>query len=491
MKTILYVNSAGKHYFKRTNGSWQSIEKPDQSDHLWVIANMPEEMVTEFKIPGLYGRDRNIYLERNLKMAFPNSEYRCAPQFAGNWFTPGIAVLNGLTTADAVNREIEKLEISVTGVWGISVILALMLNKLSIKNVIVALHDTLDLRIVVLKNGIPIITRCIHRYIEDTESDAREIIRTRQHIENKRIFENNAIPDVIYLGDTTSVSEQLSAAGIRLLPLPGALLPKGKVAYLHPIFELLITSPIGQLAPLQLRARHQTQRLRHLAHAGSALSLLVALFLSQSDFNNLINLRHREQSLEGDLKKATLAGESLAASISKTGIDPELVRQATTFQDIELESASTPLSILQFTASLITDFPQVRIKELIFRFPEKKERYCETHTVINLPVIAKNVTVPLNIGSKPVVSTMAQQRYTELKFSILQTDNPTPATNIELLKRLSAIIKAKPGVQLMQDPAEFSLLNTLKGGIGADTPQNEKYWCMSIPWHTDTDRKEP
>lgn len=487
MKTVLFINASGTQFFKRTNGLWQSVEKPGQNDRLWVIANLSEEMLESFAVPLLFGSDRSHFLQRNLATALPHSQYRAAPMFSGSLFSAGTAVLTGLTSPEAVSREIDKLSTPIAGVWGISIVLAILLRKHSIENVILALPSAHYLRILVLKDGIPVITRYIHRYNEDNDSDANEILRTHQHLENKRIFEREAIPPVLYMGDTAVVGAQLSRAEVALLPLPAALEPAGDAAWLHPLFELLVTTPEGQLAPLQLRAGHLTQRLRHLAYAGIALSLVAAILFGQTDFRELLTLHGKEQILEANLKKAYGERETLATSISATGTDPALVRQATKFSDLEMEAAPTPESILQFTARTIADLPQVRIKSLTFRFPKPGEHYCEGHTVIELPLLKRKVDLSPNFGSTPPDSDI--QHFTELQFSILLTDNLTPEAQIEIRKRISAALKAKPGVQLMLDPAAFSLLNTLKGGFGIDKSQAENLWCMSIPWETTTPEK--
>jgi hypothetical protein len=258
---------------------------------------------------------------------------------------------------------------------------------------------------------------------------------------------------------------------------------------LHPLFELVISSPIGQFAPLQLRARHLAQSLRHAAYAGIALSLMAAILFGQRDFRELIILHGREQSIEALLKNATGERERIAARISAAGVDPARVRQATKFAALEMDDAPTLESLLQFTARTIRDFPQVRIKTLTYRFPKHEERYCQGRTVIDVPLLDRTVDLPLNRGGTPAVSDA--QRFTELQFSILLTDNLAPAAQIEIKKHISALLKAREGVQLMQDPVAFSLINTLKGGSGMDVAQTENTWCMSIPWKLTPPRELP
>lgn len=491
MKTVMLINSSGAHYFRRNDGAWQHIEQPERNDKLWVIANLPEETLEPIEMPLLFGPDRSHFLERRLAAAFMHSQYRAAPLISGGLLKPGTAVLTGLTTAEAVSSRLDKLELSVAGVWGMSMLLTLMTRRLGINSVMLALPSVHYLRILVIKDGIPVLTRCIHRYSEDSDrendGDTNEILRTRQHLENRRIVEHDALPPVLYLGDTTLVGAHLTAAGVALLPLPGALSPGGDAEFLHPLFEYVITSPRGQLAPLQLRARHLTENIRRAAYAGCAMSLLIAMVFGQQDLRKLIDLHRQKSTLNIELQQASNERERLEGRISASGTDPALVRHATKFASLEMDAAPTPASILKFTAGAIADLPQVRIKNLTFRFPKPGERYCQGHSVIDVPLLDRKIELPGSIGSKPDnaggdQTASATQRYTELQFSILLTDNLAPAAQVEIRKRISATLKSRSGVQLMLDPAALSLINTLKGGVGLDTSTADNLWCMSIPW---------
>ncbi len=474
MKTVLFINSSGARCYRRVQGSWQLVEKPTPEDRLWVIANLPEETLEAFEVPLLFGRDRSHFIKRRLDAAFAHSLYRAAPIITGNWFKPGTALLNGLTTSEAVSSKLEQLDMPIAGVWGISMLLTLLARRESIANVMLVIPSVHFLRILIIKDGIPVITRCIHRYGDESEgdSDANEILRTRQHLENRRIFEHDAIPPLLYLGDTASVGPHLSRAGLTLLALPENFHPQGDAAYLHPLFELVASSPAGQLAPLQLRAHHLTRLLRETAFAGCAVSLLAALLFGQQDFRALVGLHAQERELQSRLRAATEQSERLAANIDSSGMNPAKVRQATKFSRLEMDTAPTPQDLLQFTALAVTGLPEVRIKNLSYRFPKSGERYCQG--LIEVPLLGRAM------GEQP--DNAENQRYTELKFSILATASLPPAEQITLKKHISAQIKSQAQVQLMQDPAAFSLINTLKGGIGMDTNATDNIWCMSIPW---------
>jgi len=486
MKTVLLVNSSGAHYYRRVSGAWQPIEQPDPKARLWVIANLPEETLEAFHFPFLIGHDRSNFLERRLLGAFPHSQYRAAPVISGGLLSPGTAVLTGLTVADAVTSQLDKLDVSISGVWGAAMLLTLMLKRLGIANVVLALPSVHHLRILVVKEGIPALTRCVRRYSEDSDdendSDANEILRTRQHLENQRIFEREAIPPVLYLGDSTSVNEYLIRAGLTLLPVPKTLAPNGEAGYMHALFEFAISSPRGQLAPLQLRARHLAENLRETSYLGIAASLLAIVLFGQADFRALMGLHQHQRALLADMQLATNERDSLADGISASGKDPALVRQATRFAALEMDSAPAPAAIFQVAADAIADLPQVRIKNLVYRFPKAGETYCQGQSVIDLPLLSGNN--PTDTGINPV--TGIPLRHAELQFTILLTTDLAPAAQTETRKHISATLKNMKGIQLIGDPAAFSLINTLSGGLGLDTQQTENNWCMSVLWESNS-----
>ncbi len=481
MKTVLFINSSSARYYRREHGLWKLVKQPEPHDRLWIITNIPEETLDIMSLPLMFWRDRKQLLERRLVANFPRSTYRAAAVLKGNLFTPVTAVITGLTLADAVSAKLDPLDMPIAGVWGISILLALTINKLHINNVLIALPSVHFLRIVAIKNGLPVLTRCIHRYTEETdpENDANEIVRTRQHLDNRKIFEHDQIPPVLYLGDTTAVNDYLSRAGITQLALPDAFTPKGDAAYLHPLFECVTTSPCGQLAPLQLRARHLAKSLRQIAYTGIVLSALCLLIFGQKDARELVALHARETHLNAALEKIENERTQITGQIYATGMNPALVRQATQFSEREIEAAPGTDKLLQFTASVLSELPEVRIKTLTYRFPKHGERYCQGSSIFEIPRLSINSA---SGGKSGETGNEIALRYTELQFSILQNNSQTPATLIDIKRRLSAAIKHHQEVQLMQDPAAFSLINTLKGGIGMDTTQTDNLWCMSIPW---------
>ncbi len=447
MKTVLLIDASGTRYFRRGRGQWLKIDKPDEKDCLWVIADLPEEVLETLNLPFLFGRDRAHFLQRHLSTAFPNSQFRSA--MPNSLFRPVTALLTGLSATETISRELENLKNPIAGVWGIFMLLASLMRRLRIDNILLVLPGQHYLRILVIRHASPVVTRCIHRYSEN-ESPADEIQRTRLHLENHQIFEQASIPPVLYLGDPAS------SGMAELLPLPDALTPKGDASYLHALLEEVASSPKGQIAPMPFRSGYLAYRIRRAAHLSTALCFLTAALLAQHDLHALRNLDADENTLQKDLQKKAAQRQQLASLTRKSGTDPALMRQATKFAALELEAAPTVESIFQFVAADIAGLQEVRIKSLHYRLLKPGEGYCQK------------------------ASSAIDRRYAGVQFSILLTEHLTIVQQAEIRKRISAKIMRNASVQLMEDPAAASNLHAIQGGFGA--AHTEDAWCMIIPW---------
>lgn len=447
MKTVLLIDSSGARYFKRRRGQWQKIDKPDDKDSLWVIADLPEEVLERLELPLLFGRDRAHFLQRHLATAFPNSQFRAV--IPGSLFRSGTALLTGLNATETISRELENLKNPVAGVWGIFMLQASIMRRLGIDNIMLVLPGQHYLRMLVIRHAAPVVTRCIHRYSEK-DSNADEIQRTRLHLENHQIFEQEATPPVLYLGDPAS-------SGIaELMPLPDAMMPKGDASYLHALFEEVASSPKGQIAPMPIRSRYLGRRIRQAAYILTALCLLTGMLFAQHDLRVLFSLDADENRLKKNLQQEAVQRQHLANRIRESGADPALMRQAIKFSALEIEAAPTPSSILQFVAAGIAGLQDVRIKSLSYRLLKPGEHYCHKEAF------------------------SADKRYAELQFSILLTEHLPAVQQAGIRKRISDNIRKNATVQLMEDPAAASNFHAIQGGFG--TANTEDVWCMILPW---------
>lgn len=465
MKTVLFVDTLGSHFFQRDGEQWRPAEGPSRGDSLWVLVNLPSESLEVIDLPRLYGSDRGNFLERQLARTFPNSGYRASHLLSGGLLAPGKVMLTGLGSAQEIVARLATIDTTVVGLWGIAAMLTLMAKRLPTPDLLLILPSILGLRILVVKDRIPLLTRHVHC---DEGSMVDEILLTGKYLKNEGIFEHGKPLPVLVLGDASSVAAPLLVnADLNLLSVPREFLPKGEAGWLHPIFNQVVSSPSCQLAPLSLRARYLSRRVRHVAYAGAVLSLGVGLYCGQAEIRAVVAQYQRANALQAEAKDVAGEQARLSALIKKTGADPELVRRATQFNAQEITAAPSGEAFLPFAATAIANAPEARVQTLSFDLKASGEDICN-----------RKQTDAGQPPSGPKGSAAANQRRAEIQLTVMLP----PQSKTEARKRISAALKELPGVKLLEDPVLAAREATLKGGHGVDSGQTKERWCLSVPW---------
>lgn len=478
MKTALLIDSSGSHYFQFRGGQWRHVEGSTRKDTLWVLVNLPEESLEVIDMPRLFGRDRSNFIDRRLAGAFPENTYRAAHILSGGLLKPGKVMLTGLTTARDIAEVLDPLDTPVVGVWGIAALLTIMVKRLVPSDILLALPSEHELRILVVKDRVPVLTRYVHR---DGDSNADQILLTRQYLENQRIFERGKPPPVLFLGDASSIKTRLANVGLSLLPLSKEYLPKGEAGWLHPLFNQLVSSPSGQLAPLPLRARHLARNVRRTAYGGLVASLVVVSLYGQADLRTFVELQEREQALHTKAQWVSAERERLSTLIKASGADPELVRRATQFEAQEITAAPGAEAFLSLAAAAIAELPEARVKNLSFHLSPVGEGLCQNKDGGKQNINQSGIVQP---ATGPDDATATFRRHAEIQLTVMLPSALSPRAKIEACKRITAALQGMAGIKLLQDPAANARSSTLKGGAGAGTDQAEDRWCMSVPWKT-------
>jgi len=483
MKTVLFIDSSGRRYFQRRAGGWFPVEGPSRQDTLWVMANIPDESLEVIDLPRLYGSDRTSFIERRLAAAFPESTYCASHLLSGGVLSPGKVMLTGLSSADDVAGQLAALDTTVVGLWGIAALITMTAKRFKVPDALVILPSPHALRILVVKNRIPVLTRHVHC---DGDSIADEILLTRSYLENQRMFERGKPPPVLFLGDASAVLPRLAKAGLSLLPTPKEFLPKGEAGWLHPFFDRLVATPPCQLAPLSLRARYLVRNVRWAAYAGAALSLGAGSYYCQADIRAVMELRTRAQALHGEVQSAALERERLTGLIKKSGADPELVRRATQFVAQEITAAPSEDAFLPLAAAAIAEVPEARVRALSFHLAANGEGVCkgQQDSQSNTQVDA----VPPALGSAEAAA--GSLRQAEIQLAVMLPADLAPKAKAEARKQISRALQGMAGVKLLHDPALAGRKAILTGGAKANIGLAEEQWCLSVPWKT-KDEKMP
>lgn len=470
MKTVLLIDASGHRYFQRRGGAWRLVPAPARGDRrrLWVLINRPAEALEAIELPRLFGRDRRRFVERRLAAAFPEKTYRAAHLLSGGLLKPGRVILNGLATGQELTAPLAATDALIVGVWGLAALLADMAaHGLGPPDLLLALPNEQELRLLVVKDRVPVLTRCVQR---QGESLAAEILLTRQYLEHQRIFAPGQAPPVLFLGEADAVRSQLAEAGVNLVPVPRQCLPRGEAAWLHPFLERIVCSPPCQLAPLPVRARYLARNLRRAAYGGAAATLLAAALYGQGDIRELVEFHLREQALSTEIESITAEQTRLSALIKAADVDPALVRRATQFEAHEISAAPGADAFLSLAATAIAEVPEARVQTLAFRLTAAGERVC-----------------PSQGGEPPrpsAVETAPPSRLAEIQLTIaLPGDLPLQA-KVEARQRIAAALQAVPALTLWHDPTLSA--GAIKGGTGSSLAPTEDHWCLSVPWQTAT-----
>ena len=471
MKTVLFIDSSGQRYFQRLAGSWRLVAAPTRKDTLWVLVNLPAESLELIDLPRISGRDRRNFLERRLKGLFPDSSYRTAHILSGGMFKPGKVMLTGFTaTHDIVGVE-DGHAASFAGLWGVSSVLGMMARRYVPSDILLVLPSAHELRILVVKDRVPVLTRYIYC---DGYNNADEILLTRNYLEDQQIFEDGKFPPVLFLGDSSAVEAALITDGLTLLPVPKEFLPKGEAAWLHPLFNHLVSSPPEQLAPFSLRAPYLAQKVGRTAYSVAAVTLLAACLYGLDNWRAFIDLQLREQSLHAELRRAKAERDRLSTRVSTFGADPALVRRATEFATAEITAAPGVETFFSLAAVAIADVQEARVKTLTFHLVPNNATPCQ----------AKSASQPATNPAEKGGPALKSQRQGELELAVLLPNELPPRAKAEARQRITTALQGVSGSTVLRDPSTVASGGILKGGAGVSADKVEDRWCLGVSWQT-------
>lgn len=475
MKTVLFIDSSGQRYFQCIAGMWRLISEPNSKDSLWVLVNLPTESLELIDLPRITGRDRSNFLQRRLNGLFPESSYRTAHILSGGMLKPGKVMLSGFNAIKDIAGVQGEQAATFVGLWGAAAVLGMMARKFVPADVLLVLPSAHELRILVIKDRIPVFTRYVFC---DGFNNVNEILLTRNYLEDQQIFESGKTPPVLFLGDSSSAEATLQNDELTFLPVPKEFLPKGEAGWLQPLFNYIISSPPGQLAPLASRARYYARKVRRAAYGAALVSLVGVSLYGQGDWRGLVEMQLRERTLHSETRAASTERERLKKQISDMGADPELVRQAKEFADQEITAAPDVETFFALAAAAIADLPDVRVKSLTFHLVTDSASSCQDRSAQSSAYQVGSVPPVAGVGG----AAMNSPRQAEVELTIMWPGDLSLRAKAEERKRISASLQGVVGVTILRDPTIVARSAILRGGAGGSAEQSEDSWCMGVSW---------
>lgn len=473
MKTVLHLTSTGAQFWRKNRDGWQAHDDAPAGP-VWVLTDLAEESFAEIQIPRIFGRDREGFVARQLASRFPDSPYRTTlPVRASGGLMDRLApprqTLLGVDAEQRITTALDGLTVPVAGVWATSKLLTDMADHKALPaTLFVVLPESDALRIVFLKNHVPVLSRLIPG-VTRAQDQAAEVTRTLRHLENTRTLDRKEQQHkVLLLSNTDGMASLLAPDHLELVAPPWPS-PPGDDWRLT-LFDLVLASPPGQLAPLSRRTSYVAARLRQPAYAVAALSLGLSVWAAGDSLRDIAASHASRQQIQGRLQSLATQIDDIDRKMAAFSASPELVRGAAALdQDELLTVPSLPLHMQQI-GRLVEQQKSVRLNLFDWRILPAGQAAC-----------SRSAAVADAGAPAPPAAEAPAQRLVEINLEVKLPDELRERARAQSASQLSAALAKLEGAALIKDPAKELAQAVLSGG-GASAPSDKPLaWCLTLP----------
>jgi hypothetical protein len=472
MKTVLHLTPSGSQYWLKGRDAWQPHDGPP-SGPVWVVTDLAEEGFAEIQIPRIFGRDRQNYVSRQVSSRFPDTPYRTTlPVKPGGGLMDRIApprqTLLGLDAATRVNLALDSLPGPLAGVWSTSMLLTTIACRKPLPpELFVVLPGPDALRIVVIKNRLPVLTRLIAGVTQPSDQVA-EVVRTLRHLENTRVLDRSVHRHgVLVLGATEGMATALAAEHLDLLlpPPPWGDKPPGN--WLFALFDLALKSPVGQLAPLSRRTQYVATQLRQAAYIGAAISLGVSLWAAGDNLRYIVAGQVSHSQIQANAQALAVKMGETDQKMVGFGVAAETVRAAVALDRDEVSTAPSLALQLHQLGSVIGQHEAVRLGQLAWTVLPPGRPACGGGAA----------GVP---GAPAGAEAPASQRVVEVSFDLTLPEDLREKARAQTVISVSAGLAKVDGANLIRDPAKGLDKAALSGGGTRAGTDKALSWCLTL-----------
>lgn len=474
MKTVLHLTPAGSQLWRKGPAGWQAHDDAS-SGPVWVLTDLAEEGFAELQVPRIFGRDRQAFVARQLASRFPDTPYRSVlPPVHGGSLMDRIAPprlgLLGLDAAQRVDAALATLASPLTGVWTTSMLLAdIGCRKGLPPELFVVLPAPEALRIVVIKNREPVLSRLVAGVTKPADQVA-EIVRTLRHLENTRVLERGTHRHgVLMLGGADDMAARLAQDHLELLPWPPPWANSAPPDWRFALFDLAVTSPPGQLAPLSRRVEYVASQWRRAAYGAAALCAGLSIWAAFDNVRSILASESARVQAQAEVQRLTSAMNEAEQKMAGFGVGAEVVRRAVALEREELASAPPLKASLLQLARAIAPHEAVRLGQLNWRLLPAGRAACAGG--------ASGVAA----ATEPAAQTTAPARRLEVSFDLTPPQEQAATARAQMVASVSAALAKGEGVSLHRDPARELPQATLSGGASSSDRDKPLSWCLSLP----------
>jgi hypothetical protein len=419
------------------------------------------------------GGDRSAFIARQLATAFPDTPYRASltpPQEGGTLgaMMPTRQLLFGINAVETLDRTIEACPAPVAGVWPISMLLSSLCRRKDLPPTLVVVLPGADaLRIVYLHQGVPILTR-LTGTPNQAPAQVEEIVRTLNYLEKiQSLPQPRAGHPVLFLGAGQPAREALLEAGLR--PIERVVKPGRERAPMQDLFDIVVRSPIGQLAPLERRIQHLSLELDRQSRTSAKAVFLVGLVAAISSGYAMYANTKARQPLDASIASLSNRAAELDAQIARFNVAPEQVRKAIALDEKEIASVPALGDHLALIAGAIAVDPNLRLKDLHWRLLPPGEIPC---------MVAANPENPEPAAAEQAAAEPARQA--EIGFGLTMPESYGARDRAARLNAVSTRLAGIQGAIVWKDAAKRFTRGSLSGGA-AVANDNAYVWCLSLP----------
>jgi len=480
VKTILHLSPDGDQYWQKAKGQWLNVEPPGRGS-ICVVTDMAEETLTDIPVPRLYGSDRAKFITRQLLSRFPETPYKTAlPTGTQSGLLDRLAPLRqtllAIEAKERIDQALDKVNAELVGIWSTSGLLARLGSTSAFpKNFFMVVPGKQSIRILFLKNRVPIISRLI-REGGNGQLVAVEIIRTLRHLENTKVIERGGEqPPVLVLGNSEGVGKGLADERLQFIEAPKAHQQAVTSDFKFALFDLAMQSPPGQLAPLSRRTAHVATSLSRWAFAiaaGAAVLALWPLIGSYTSVRDDRALMVRSQATLADLSRKLRTTENAIAAYP---VASELIKAALRIERDELRGAPAMPEQLGWISTALGVDPSLRLTKMEWSIETPGAVLCQKEPLTSaMPAPAAPPTLAASEAGLALPGS-------QIRFDVLLPAGLTGKARVNLSAAVSDKLAKIPGVDLQQNPAIVPADSSLAGGSKpVDASSGPATWCLVV-----------
>jgi hypothetical protein len=238
------------------------------------------------------------------------------------------------------------------------------------------------------------------------------------------------------------------------------------------LFDLAVTSPTGQLAPLSRRTKFIAKRLIKPAYWGAALSLCLALLAAGGNLRDIVTSSSSQNKIQATLQNLNQQIAEVEQQMTRFGVDPTLVFNTMALDQDEITSVPALAEQMHQLGKVISQQDTVRLAQFEWRILPPGQSAC---TSIVSPV-ASGSAIPAGLEDASKT-----QRVAEINFEVMLPANQREKARKQTIASLSSLLAKLEGASIILDPAkELAQAPLQGGGVGVETRKNLS-WCLTLP----------